>query len=270
MPAKVYHTRRSLGKPKLTAIAESTFSISSVSSRPIFSRSRRLSKVRICSKSTTESLVSPYFCAESSICVGKRALLTCEVMAAAITVGCSGCPCRSARSARAGRLPVHCRPPDSGPHNRYRPVSHSYPKRSHSAGRIVFPFSRIPHGLYSDGKSRYYHSPTAGEILYRPAEKFRRGPMSAYVSPRRMVSFGDPELAVHHLTAAVIQPRNTLGNGTDDFIRIVSAMRAMAFTELRTPKISISSPTPHWGSLSGQSYTCPYRYGPEPAQGHRL
>ena len=53
------YTSLSLCRPKLTAIAASTLSISSLSTRPIFSRRRLLSKVRICSKSTTESLVNP-------------------------------------------------------------------------------------------------------------------------------------------------------------------------------------------------------------------
>ena len=46
-------------RPKLTAMAASTFSITAPSTWPIRSRSRRLSSVRICSSSTTDSLGSP-------------------------------------------------------------------------------------------------------------------------------------------------------------------------------------------------------------------
>ena len=48
-----------LDRPKLTAMAPSTFFITCSSTRPICSRSRRLSRVRICSNSTMESLGRP-------------------------------------------------------------------------------------------------------------------------------------------------------------------------------------------------------------------
>ena len=48
-----------LDSPKLTAMAPSTFFITCSSTRPICSRSRRLSRVRICSNSTMESLGRP-------------------------------------------------------------------------------------------------------------------------------------------------------------------------------------------------------------------
>ena len=47
------------GRPKLTAMAASTFSMTSLSTRPIRSRKRRLSSVRICSNRTTDSFGRP-------------------------------------------------------------------------------------------------------------------------------------------------------------------------------------------------------------------
>ena len=58
-----------------------------LSTRPIRSRRRRLSSVRICSSRITESLGRPLPCAASAIWVGSLALPSWEVMAAAMTVG---------------------------------------------------------------------------------------------------------------------------------------------------------------------------------------
>jgi len=55
------------------------------SSLPMCSRRRRLSMVRICSSSTTESFVRPTFRPVSSMCVGSFALFIWLVIAAAIT-----------------------------------------------------------------------------------------------------------------------------------------------------------------------------------------
>ena len=81
------HTRRSWGSPKDTAIAASTCCMMSSSTRPIFSRRRFLSKVRICSSRMMESRGRPLLCPGNSICVGSLALPVREVMAAAMTVG---------------------------------------------------------------------------------------------------------------------------------------------------------------------------------------
>ena len=53
------HTRWLPVSPKLTAMAASTFSITAPSTRPMRSRSRFLSKVRICSSKITESFGRP-------------------------------------------------------------------------------------------------------------------------------------------------------------------------------------------------------------------
>ena len=70
-----------------TAIAPFTRSITASGSLPIRSRRRDLSIVRICSSRITLSRVRPQLAPASSMCVGRRALPVCEVMAAAITVG---------------------------------------------------------------------------------------------------------------------------------------------------------------------------------------
>ena len=57
------------------------------SSLPIFSLRRCLSIVRTCSKSTTESFMSPEDPVSTSIWVGRFALSRWLVIAAAITVG---------------------------------------------------------------------------------------------------------------------------------------------------------------------------------------
>ncbi|AAO36973.1 hypothetical protein CTC_02512 [Clostridium tetani E88] len=71
----------------LTKSASSTFLISPLVIRPIFSFNLLLSKVLICSRRTTESLFNPYSSEEISTWVGNLALFICDVIAATITVG---------------------------------------------------------------------------------------------------------------------------------------------------------------------------------------
>ena len=58
-PVRDGYTRWLPVRPKLTAMAASTCSITAPSTRPILSRRRRLSSVRICSSRITESLGRP-------------------------------------------------------------------------------------------------------------------------------------------------------------------------------------------------------------------
>ena len=72
-------------RPNDTAIALLISVINSSSRCPIFSFNLCLSIVRICSRRTTESLVSPTLSAYRSICVGSFDFAIFDVIAAAIT-----------------------------------------------------------------------------------------------------------------------------------------------------------------------------------------
>ena len=100
------------GVPRLTAMAASTWRITPSSSRPIFSRRRRLSRVRICSVKIMLSLARPQRSARTLICVGRRFLSCRLVMAAAITVGLCRLPI-SFWIISTGRIPP-CSLPTTG------------------------------------------------------------------------------------------------------------------------------------------------------------
>ena len=84
----------------------------SASKRPIFSRSRCLSKVRTCSSKMMESLISPEPWAFTAMWVGRLALSFWLVMAAAITVGLNLLP-TSFCTMSTGRTPP-CSEPTTG------------------------------------------------------------------------------------------------------------------------------------------------------------
>lgn len=99
-------------KPKLIVIALFTWLIACGLKHPIFSFSRFLSIVRICSNNTTESFISPQFWAPSWIWVGSFALDCWLVIAAAITVGLNLLPI-SFCTINTGRTPP-CSEPTTG------------------------------------------------------------------------------------------------------------------------------------------------------------
>ena len=100
--------------PKLIDKASSTLYISLLLRVPIFSFNLFLSRVRICSKSTTESFESPLSSAYSLICVGRFAFEFWLVIAAAITVGLNLFPTLF-WIIRTGRTPP-CSEPTTGLH----------------------------------------------------------------------------------------------------------------------------------------------------------
>ena len=75
------------GMPVTTCLDESIWMQSKASTRPMCSRRRFLSRVRICSNRITESFGKPNCRAANSMCVGSFAFPVWEVMAAAMTVG---------------------------------------------------------------------------------------------------------------------------------------------------------------------------------------
>ena len=79
---------------------------------PIFSFNLLLSIVLICSAKITESLFNPQVLQSTSICVGSFALLVCDVIAAAITVGLYLFP-KSFCIITTGRIPP-CSEPITG------------------------------------------------------------------------------------------------------------------------------------------------------------
>ena len=93
-------------------MAASTFSITALSTRPMRSRRRFLSSVRICSSRMTESRGSPLPWAASAIWVGSFAFPSCDVMAAAMTVGLCRLPV-SFCTISTGRTPP-CSLPTTG------------------------------------------------------------------------------------------------------------------------------------------------------------
>ena len=99
-------------RPKLMDRAWFTWDMEFASRLPIFSRSLRLSMVRICSSSTTESLERPQFLESSSIWVGSLDFSFWLVIAAAITVGLYRLP-TSFCTISTGRTPP-CSEPTTG------------------------------------------------------------------------------------------------------------------------------------------------------------
>ena len=93
-------------------MAVSTCFITPLSKRPIFSRRRRLSRVRTCSSRITDSLGRPQLSGATEIWVGSRAFPVWEVMAAAMTVGLCRFPV-SFCTMRTGRTPP-CSLPTTG------------------------------------------------------------------------------------------------------------------------------------------------------------
>ena len=98
--------------PKLNSSASLICCIISGVSSPIFSLIRLLSMVRICSKSTTESLGKGECSFESSMCVGSLAFVSFDVVAAAIIVGLYLFP-TSFCNTTIGRIPP-CSLPTTG------------------------------------------------------------------------------------------------------------------------------------------------------------